>query len=339
MRNIWNFLASFPTSATRTCRRSMPNGVRTDLSWWSTLLPQFNGKHLFDNSSRPIFHLYTDASSIGLGGFYFPAISLQANWEDQTATLDSSSAFAIRIPRGKRHQHINTHEMRAVLQSFKRWQPIWRRGMVVIHTDNTATLSGLNKGSIRGPSMEPLRALLLLAAAADIKLQGVWLASKDNGFADALSRFNATSITNSCPHWQDSPLIRLPIFRRNQTRHRQNTPDSSGTAWIPPPARPINRQSSPTKHSAPLTAMLLGPLRKLYWASGLLPAHSAPLLFKIWEESSQIQFKYISQRSDPTIRTIPSTLTSLTAFTLNASSKGQGTSSLHPPKGHVTQSQ
>jgi hypothetical protein len=54
---------------------------------------------------------------------------------------------------------------------------------------------------------------------------------------------------------------------------------------------------------------------------------------------SQIQFKYISQRSDPTILTIPSTLTSLTAFTLNASSKGQGTSSLHPPKGHVTQSQ
>jgi hypothetical protein len=144
MGNIWNFLASFPTSATRTCRRSMPNGVRTDLSWWSTLLPQFNGKHLFDNSSRPIFHLYTDASSIGLGGFYFPAISLQANWEDQTATLDSSSAYAIRIPRGKRHQHINTHE-RAVLQSFKRWQPIWRRGMVVIRTDNTATLSGLNK--------------------------------------------------------------------------------------------------------------------------------------------------------------------------------------------------
>ena len=137
--------------------------------------------------------------------------------------------------------------------------------------------------------MEPLRALLLLAATADIEIQGVWLASKDNGLADALSRFNATSITNWCPHWQDSVLIRLPIFRRNQVRHRQNTPDSFGTAWILPPARAINRQSSPTKHSAPLTAMLLGPLQKLYWASGLLPAHSAPPLFKIWEESSQIR--------------------------------------------------
>jgi hypothetical protein len=48
MRNIWDFLASFPTSATRACRRSLPRGVRTDLSWWNTLLPQFNGKHLFD---------------------------------------------------------------------------------------------------------------------------------------------------------------------------------------------------------------------------------------------------------------------------------------------------
>ena len=145
--------------------------------------------------------------------------------------------------------------MRAVLQSFKRWQPIWGRGVVVIHTDNTATLSGLNKGSIRGPSMEPLRALLLLAATADIELQGVWLASKDNGLADALSRFNATSITNWCPHWQDSVLICLPIFRQNQIRYRQNTPDSFGTAWIRLPARAMNRQSSPTKHSAPLTAM------------------------------------------------------------------------------------
>src|SRR5258708_4374158 len=85
--------------------------------------------------------------------FYFPTTSLQAHWEDHTTTLDPTNAFAIRIPRGKRHQHINTHEMRAVLQSFKRWQPIWGRGVVVIHTDNTATLSGLNKESIRGPSI------------------------------------------------------------------------------------------------------------------------------------------------------------------------------------------
>ena len=187
--------------------------------------------------------------------------------------------------------------------------------------------------------MEPLRALLLLAATADIELQGVWLASKDNGLADALSRFNATSITNWCPHWQDSVLIRLPIFRRNQVRHRQNTPDSFGTAWILPPARAINRQSSPTKHSAPLTAMLLGPLQKLYWASGLLPAYSAPPLFKIWEESSQIRFKYISQRCDPTIPIMPSTPTSSIACTLNALSKGLGMSSLLPQRELATQSQ
>jgi Reverse transcriptase (RNA-dependent DNA polymerase) len=39
MQNIWDFLASFPTTATRACRRSLPRGVRTDLSWWNTLLP------------------------------------------------------------------------------------------------------------------------------------------------------------------------------------------------------------------------------------------------------------------------------------------------------------
>jgi hypothetical protein len=44
--------------------------------------------------------------------------------------------------------------------------------------------------------MEPLRAFLLLAAATNIELQAVWLASKDNGLANALSRFNDASITN-----------------------------------------------------------------------------------------------------------------------------------------------
>ena len=56
--------------------------------------------------------------------------------------------------------------------------------------------------------MEVLPVLLLLAAAADIKLHAVRLASKDNGLADA-------SIT-------DSVLTCLPIFKLNQVRHRHN---------------------------------------------------------------------------------------------------------------------
>jgi hypothetical protein len=99
----------------------------------------------------------------------------------------------------------------------------------MVHTDNISTLSGLNKGSIRGLFIEPLRAFLLLTAAADIELQGIWLASEDNGLADTLLRFNAASIINWCSHWQDSALIRLPIFKQNQSRHRQNTPDFSET--------------------------------------------------------------------------------------------------------------
>jgi hypothetical protein len=127
-------------------------------------------------------------------------------------------------------------------------------------------------------------------------------------------------------------LIRLSIFKRNQSRYRQNTPDFSGTAWILPPARVINRQSNPTKHSAPLTAMLLGPLRKLYWVNGLLPVHSVFLLFKIWKKSGQIRFKYISQRSDPIIPIKLLIPTSSTAYISNALLKGLGMFSLRPRK-------
>jgi hypothetical protein len=44
--------------------------VREDLTWWYTLLPDYNGKTFFIDNLRLEVHLYTDASGKGIGGFF-----------------------------------------------------------------------------------------------------------------------------------------------------------------------------------------------------------------------------------------------------------------------------
>src|SRR5437016_3747118 len=65
-----------------------------------------------------------------------------------------------------------------------------------------------------------------------------------NRLSFSTTTHNAASITNWCPHWQDSALIRLHIFKRNQVRHCKNSPGSSGTAWILPLARAVKSYES-----------------------------------------------------------------------------------------------
>ena len=66
----------------------MPLEVRNDLIWCNTLLPTFNGVLFFDDPTRDVFQLYTDASLTGLGGFFFGS---EANWPD--VRVSQSDAF------------------------------------------------------------------------------------------------------------------------------------------------------------------------------------------------------------------------------------------------------
>ena len=48
--------------------RSIPKYARADLTWWTTFIPSWNGIRLI-TPSRPVIHIYTDASGAkGIGG-------------------------------------------------------------------------------------------------------------------------------------------------------------------------------------------------------------------------------------------------------------------------------
>jgi hypothetical protein len=74
LRSLWTFMTKFESDGSRWpnhYKRKIPRTVQSDLQWWSTLLPRWNGVAFLSDENRPKVHLYTDASGDGMGGFYF----------------------------------------------------------------------------------------------------------------------------------------------------------------------------------------------------------------------------------------------------------------------------
>lgn len=70
MRPLWSFIAQFPTSEKSQQYRILAQ-VWLDLTWWNTLLSQFNGIFYFNENIQDIFQLYKDVSLKGLGDFFY----------------------------------------------------------------------------------------------------------------------------------------------------------------------------------------------------------------------------------------------------------------------------
>jgi ribonuclease HI len=196
MPHIWNFTASLAPLPHFTKRR-IPRSVRLDLQWWNELLPVYNGVRFFDDVDRPHAQLYTDASLSGLGGYFFYGDN--RSWKDATPLIKQELSF---YTPPSASAHINVLELEAILVAFEKWAARWQSHKLVLHTDSTTALNGLQNHVLHGPANVPLRRILLLAAAHDIYIDAHWLSSEDNGLADALSRSNFAAIANLCPHWQ-----------------------------------------------------------------------------------------------------------------------------------------
>lgn len=209
-RNLWNFEKQFNNLRPALCL-PLPPIVCEDLQWWREFSYQFNGTYFFDDSARRTFHLFTDASGLGMGGFFYEGDN--DNWKDNISIILQANSFACTLPTVENAKNfpelliedktfdINIWEVQAVLEAVERWCHIFSGHEVVIHTDNSATSSGITKGYLAGPANIPLRNILCKAAAYDIKLTAAWFPGKDNELADSLSRFEFMTIANWCPHW------------------------------------------------------------------------------------------------------------------------------------------
>jgi hypothetical protein len=123
-----------------------------DLRWWNEILPYYNGVRFFNDSSRPIVHLYTDASKEGFGGFFIAHHSASCDWRQHVHKIPKSQSFSLPAIQqdGTCEFDINIGEIQAVLEAFRIWGWLWAssRCKVIIHSDNTTTAIGLVKQTL-----------------------------------------------------------------------------------------------------------------------------------------------------------------------------------------------
>lgn len=201
---MWAFMRSHRHPG---AHRPLTSGARADLTWWQDVLSKTTGIRLIDDGPRRSVYCFTDASSVGLGGFWFEAPLGTVDWKRHASQLPVNQAFSVRRPDADlpvlERQHINTAEIIALAEVLHRALPDISHTTVELFTDNATAQAAFGSGATRGESnLEALRPILLLAAAHDVNLHVRRVASDDNELADALSRFDRVTIANYCPQWE-----------------------------------------------------------------------------------------------------------------------------------------
>ena len=174
--------------------------MKADLLWWSTYLDDWEGHKLLRHlDSRPTWHIWTDASGrLGMGGYI-----------REHASQPVREAFSIRLATRHRRKDIQFKEMKAVQQAIQLWLPRLSGSKLILYCDNDACVYGLQKLSIRGPAMAPLRDIAMLLARNDIHLIPTWIPTKANQLADDLSRFRYRKIADENPQLRYPPITPL----------------------------------------------------------------------------------------------------------------------------------
>jgi hypothetical protein len=182
LRSMFDFSATFKSSFSR---RRISRAVRRDLQWWATFSSSWNGVHLLV-PEREVLRIYTDASGTkGAGGV------LENSW------------FSIRMPQryAGAKRDIQFKEFYAIIHAILCWGPEFSGRHVVFHTDNQDVDSAIRNLSIRStPTMELVRQFLGLACSVDFTFESVWLPTKENGIADAASRYQFSRMSELAPH-------------------------------------------------------------------------------------------------------------------------------------------
>ena len=178
---------------------------RSDLQWWATFLPQWNGKSIL-RLPEPQHMVTADASgSWGCGAF-----GSHGQW------------FQLQWPESWAKHHIAAKELVPVVMAIALWGAQWSATTVLIRSDNAAVVAALTAGSAKDALlMHLLRCLHFFLAYFDIQLVARHLAGTDNVAADALSRDNLNLFFRCQPQAEPSPsplpsalkellLLRLP---------------------------------------------------------------------------------------------------------------------------------
>ena len=147
------------------------------MSCWLFFLEVFNGKCMFLEKCSTT-DLQTDASKFAASAFY------RGDWLYHSFIFDSPSV---------RDLHINYKEVLAIVYAAKHWCKDWFNKHVIISSDNTTTVSIINKGTCNNPAiMSSLIELFWLSAVYNFRITAKFIPGHENPVANAISRKHDT---------------------------------------------------------------------------------------------------------------------------------------------------
>ena len=178
------------TATSRLHHFRVSSEIKKDLSWWQTFLPQWNGIRLLHHPQQ-ILWLWTDASGQkGIGGYFLRP------GETLSSIQTPARVFSTTVPQRHKAKHINFNEMYAVLHALRTLTTESRAGRIKLHCNNEAVVAAVANKSIKALAMTPLRQIAMHIALQDIQLHCIWIPTKENSLADALSRLDTQKNAN-----------------------------------------------------------------------------------------------------------------------------------------------
>lgn len=156
-----------------------------DIRWWARFLWEWNGvgiipPNVADYDPADRHELFTDASSIGMGG-WFASIGEYTLYQWNAADLEKAHR--------KNRLSIPFLELTALVHSINIWQHELAGKALILHCDAETVVTAVNKGrSFDADMMHLIRVLVFILSRNNIFLKLVHIEGAKNIYADALSR-------------------------------------------------------------------------------------------------------------------------------------------------------
>ena len=168
--------------------------VRLDIQWWERFMDSFNGSSLIVDNV-PCTIVYTDACDTAAGGYS----ECDGDWFYCNWAADCPEFQDV---------HINLKELAAVVLAAQRWGHEWANKRVLVMSDNSTTVSCVNRGTSRSTLLMPyLRYMFWLSAVYNFRLTAMHVPGEDNVLADKMSRLHEPY----SKHYLSELLVATPL--------------------------------------------------------------------------------------------------------------------------------
>ncbi|XP_034773064.1 uncharacterized protein LOC117969256 [Acipenser ruthenus] len=201
---ISHLLALSPTVKNMNSHVKISAEARKDIKMWISLLSNWNGLSIFYDDFISAPHdlaLFTDASSIGFGGFLVPEW-FSSTWPPEIQLLPPQEKSTALL------------EIYPIAVAAALWGHQWSRKSILFFSDNKPTVHIINKGRSSSPLiMRLLRRLIWSSVSLNFLIQARHLPGTHNNAADALSRLQVAKFRQLVPSASPNPL-QTPQFHQ-----------------------------------------------------------------------------------------------------------------------------